>query len=133
MIRLFYVKDAELRRRLEADLQARLLEHLGREEALGQQVVLAEIASDSWLTRTWRPILMLSLLGFLGVIGLVLPIADILAGKPLPFNPRWNLLPPEFWQFLSIGVGGYVGGRSLEKIAAAVQAAAPGEGPRRTR
>lgn len=118
-----YIKDTELRRKLEADLQARLVEHLGREMALQQSVVLAEIASDSWLTKSWRPLLMLSLLGFLGFVGVILPLADMLAGYPLPFHPRWAALPPEFWDFLSVGVGGYVGGRSLEKIAGIAQAA----------
>jgi hypothetical protein len=115
-----YIKDTELRRKLEADLHARLVEHLGKEMALEQSIILAEIGSDSWLTKTWRPLLMLSLLGFLGFVG-VLPLADLLAGRTLPFNPRWNALPPEFWNFLSVGIGGYVGGRSLEKIASLVQ------------
>jgi hypothetical protein len=116
-----YIKDTELRRKLEADLHARLVEHLGKEMALEQSIILAEIGSDSWLTKTWRPLLMLSLLGFLGFVGLLLPLADLLAGRTLPFNPRWNALPPEFWNFLSVGIGGYVGGRSLEKIASLVQ------------
>jgi hypothetical protein len=29
---------------------------------------------------------------------------------------------PQFWSFLAIGMGGYIGGRSLEKIAAQVLA-----------
>ncbi len=35
----------------------------------------------------------------------------------IPFNPRWQTLPDGFWDFLGIGVGGYVGGRSIEKAA----------------
>ncbi|NMD09259.1 MAG: hypothetical protein GYA66_14905 [Phyllobacteriaceae bacterium] len=120
-----YIKDSELRRKLEADLQSRLVEHLNKEEGLQQSIVLAEIQSDSWITRAWRPVLMLSLLGFLVFVGLILPLADILAGKPLPFYPRWAALPPGFWDFLSIGVGGYIGGRSLEKIAGQLPASPP--------
>lgn len=116
-----YIHDVELRRKLEADLQAKLVDHLGREMALEQSIILAEINSDSWLTKTWRPLLMLSFLGFLGFVGLALPLADLIAGHTLPFNPRWGALPPEFWNFLSVGIGGYVGGRSLEKIAGVVQ------------
>lgn len=115
-----YIKDTELRRKLEADLQTQIIAHFGKEQALEQSIVLAEINSDNWLTKTWRPILMLSLLGFLGFVGVVLPVADLIAGYAVPFNPRWGALPPEFWQFLSIGVGGYIGGRSLEKIAGQV-------------
>jgi hypothetical protein len=124
-----YIKDTELRRRLEADLQARLVEHLGREMTLQQSAILAEINSDAWLTKTWRPLLMLSFLGFLGFVGVFLPLADLAAGHPIPFNPRWAALPPEFWDFLSVGVGGYVGGRSLEKIAGALQRPVAGRKP----
>jgi hypothetical protein len=56
-------------------------------------------------------------MGFLIVAGLLLPLADLIAGHRLPFEPRWQILPEAFWEFLSIGMGGYIGGRSLEKIA----------------
>ena len=35
---------------------------------------------------------------------------------------RWQALPEGFWQFLTVGAGGYIGGRSLEKVADAVKA-----------
>jgi hypothetical protein len=115
-----YVGDLELRRKLAAELQTQMAEQLGKSLALEQGIVLAEIQSDSWLTKSWRPILMLSLLGFLGFVGVILPLADLIAGHSLPFNPRWQALPAGFWDFLQVGVGGYIGGRSLEKIADSV-------------
>lgn len=120
-----HIKDAELRKRLEAELEIKLTDHMGKSQELEQAIVLAEIRSEHWLSYSWRPILMLTLLGFLVLVGLVLPIADLLVGKPLPFNPRWQALPPQFWEFLSIGVGGYIGGRSLEKIAGKILSAPP--------
>jgi hypothetical protein len=111
------VKDQELRRKLQADLELKLTEHLGKAQELEQAIVMAEIKSEHWLTRSWRPILMLSLLGFILFVGLVIPFLDYLMGAPVTFNPRWQALPPQFWDFLSIGVGGYIGGRSLEKVA----------------
>jgi Holin of 3TMs, for gene-transfer release len=115
-----YVKDQELRRKLEADLQGKLTEHLGKSEELGQAVVLAEIKSEDWLTRNWRPLVMLTLMGFIVFVGLVIPFLDFVFGSPVTFNPRWAALPPQFWDFLSIGVGGYIGGRTLEKVAGQV-------------
>jgi hypothetical protein len=115
-----YVKDVELRRKLEADLQGKLTEHLGKSEELGQAVVLAEIKSEDWLTRNWRPVVMLTLMGFIVFVGLVIPAMDFVFGHPVVFNPRWSALPPQFWDFLSIGVGGYIGGRTLEKVAGQV-------------
>ena len=42
----------------------------------------------------------------------------------IDFRPRFYFLPREFWDLIVIGMGGYVGGRSLEKIASAVTAIA---------
>lgn len=120
-----HIKDAELRKKLQAELELKLTDHMGKSLELEQAIVLAEIRSEHWLSYSWRPILMLTLLGFLLLVGLFLPLADLLTGRTLPFNPRWQVLPPQFWEFLSIGVGGYIGGRSLEKIAGKVLAATP--------
>jgi Holin of 3TMs, for gene-transfer release len=115
-----FVKDQELRRKLESELQTKLTDHLGKTQELEQAIILAEIKSEHWLTRSWRPLLMLTLLGFIIFVGLVLPLLDWIVGTPVNFNPRWQALPREFWDFLSIGVGGYIGGRTLEKVAGQV-------------
>ncbi len=114
------VKDQELRRTLQADLELKLTEHLGKSNELQQAIVLAEINSEHWLTRSWRPILMLTLLGFIVFVGLIIPLLEAIVGAPVIFNPRWQALPPQFWDFLQIGVGGYIGGRTLEKVAAQI-------------
>lgn len=111
-----YVADVELRRKLKAELEGNLLSHLGQALELQQAVVLAEVNSEHWLTRSWRPLLMVLLMGFLVLVGLILPLADGVVGHSVPFNPRWQSLPDGFWDFLNIGMGGYVGGRTLEKI-----------------
>jgi hypothetical protein len=126
-----YVSDLELRRKLAAELEQQVLSQLSKSAELGAGVVMAEIKSEHWLTRSWRPVLMLMLMGFLMIVGLLLPLADLVAGTPLRFEPRWNLLPPGFWDFLSLGVGGYVGGRSLEKVATAIFAAGSAARPGR--
>ncbi len=59
-----FVQDQELRRKLQADLEAKLVEHLGKSQELEQAIVLAEVKSEHWLTRSWRPLLMLTLAGF---------------------------------------------------------------------
>lgn len=115
-----YVSDLELRRKLQAELESRFLTELGKSEELAAGIVLAEVNSEHWLTRSWRPLLMLLLMGFLLLVGAILPFADLIAGHPIRFEPRWSALPPEFWSFLAIGMGGYVGGRSLEKVAGMV-------------
>ncbi len=115
-----YVKDVELRRKLQAELEGSLVTHLGKSLELEQAVVLAEIKSEHWITYAWRPMLMMLFMAFLVLVGFVLPMADLFVGKSIAYNPRWASLPEGFWQFLSVGVGGYIGGRSLEKIAGQV-------------
>jgi len=69
-------------------------------------IIIAE-AKGNWLQRSWRPILMLSF----GFIIIYNKFAAPLFGWPIP------ILEGEFWTLLQIGIGGYVVGRSAEKIA----------------
>ena len=69
-------------------------------------LIAAEIGGQSWLQRNWRPITMLSFL--------VLVILD--AFGLLVFR-----LSDEAWLLLQIGLGGYVVGRSAEKMLPAIR------------
>jgi Holin of 3TMs, for gene-transfer release len=111
-----YVTDLELRRKLQAELETAVMAHLSKETEFQRDVVIAESKSEHWLAACWRPLLMLVLTSFLILIGFFIPLADLIAGHPIRYEPRWQQLPVGFWDFLSIGVGGYIGGRSLEKI-----------------
>lgn len=62
-------------------------------------IITAEAGADSWLTRTWRPITMLT---FVGII-----VLSFFSDIPVP---------DDLWFVIKLGLGGYVGGRSLEKI-----------------
>lgn len=64
-------------------------------------IITAEAQGQSWLQRSWRPITMLVFLG--------LVVAD-------SFGWLSNPLASEAWTLLQIGLGGYVVGRSMEKI-----------------
>lgn len=73
-------------------------------------IIIAE-AKGNWLQRSWRPILMLSF----GFIVIYTKFISQLA--PQLITP---VLEPEFWSLLKLGIGGYVIGRSGEKIAATI-------------
>jgi hypothetical protein len=126
-----YVSDLELRRKLAAELEQQTLTYLTRSAELGANVVMAEVQSEHWLTRSWRPVLMLVLMGFLILVGFLLPMLDLLAGHPVAYAPRWQALPSGFWDFLSVGMGGYIGGRSIEKVAGLVTQASDAVGKAR--
>ena len=65
-------------------------------------IIAAEANSASWIARNWRPMTMLTFL--------VLVVGDSLGLLATP-------LAPEAWTMLQLGLGGYVVGRSGEKIA----------------
>lgn len=73
-------------------------------------VIKAEAGSSSWITASWRPILMLV---FTAIVANNYILAPYLQAM---FHVGLSLaLPPEMWDLLKIGVGGYVVGRSVEK------------------
>ncbi len=74
-------------------------------------VIQAEARYGSWLQRSWRPFLMLSITLILVNNYLIIPYL-----KFFGINAPVLVFPAEFWQLLYIGVGGYIGGRSAEKI-----------------
>jgi hypothetical protein len=75
-------------------------------QRLQTDVILAE-AKGNWLQRSWRPILMLAF-GFIVIyVKFIAPLFS------LPIPPLEN----EFWDLLQLGIGGYVVGRSVEKVA----------------
>jgi len=74
-------------------------------EKMQTEIIIAE-AKGNWLQRSWRPILMLA-------FGFIVIYVKFLA--PL-FDFRIPELENEFWNLLQLGIGGYVVGRSAEKI-----------------
>lgn len=90
---------------LENEMSSKLLGYEQQLLTLQAQTIMSEATGDSWLQRSWRPITMLTFL--------VLVVADSFGW--LPFR-----LANEAWALLKIGLGGYVIGRSTEKIAPAV-------------
>lgn len=93
---------------LQTDFLVQGLEY--EQEQLKQKaaIIMAETKSESWITRNWRPITMLT---FLGLV--VLDQTGMLAFR----------LADEAWSLLQIGLGGYVVGRSVEKVVPAVTGA----------
>ena len=68
--------------------------------------VLKVELSGNWLQRSWRPIIMLS-------FGFIVIYRYFVAPT---FSLPMAELPENFWNLLELGLGGYVIGRSAEKI-----------------
>ena len=84
---------------------------------LSANIVLAEAKSEHKLTSIWRPATMLLFAMVIAINILIIPYIIIpilwLAGVPVPeFMP----IPEQVWTLITVGLGGYVGGRSGEKM-----------------
>ena len=66
-------------------------------------VIVAEATANSWITRTWRPITMLTFVA--------LVVWSQFTGMEIP---------PDLWFVIKLGLGGYLGGRSVEKSVGAI-------------
>lgn len=99
------VEDKDEAARIKAKLQEMAVTGRMREIEAAARVVAAEAQGESWLQRNWRPMLMC----LFGVI-----VANNYIIAPL-FGVQRAEIPPDMWDLLKLGVGGYVLGRSAEK------------------
>ena len=105
------VPDSDKANEIEKEVKLALLEHTDSLEAMRGKIVLSEAQSSNWLTSAWRPLLMMVVVLIIGCNYLLFPIIRIVYPEMITLE-----LPQELWQLLTIGVGGYVVGRSGEKM-----------------
>lgn len=101
--KLFTSKEEKIK--AENVIKQILIEKQLELQKMQTEIIVTE-AKGNWLQRSWRPILMLA-------FGFIVIYVKFIA-------PLFNLTTPEleieFWELLKIGIGGYVIGRSAEKI-----------------
>lgn len=79
-----------------------------REQAIAT-IISAEAQSESWLTRQWRPLTMAIFVGIL--------VSYWFGYVPPNFNGPMPPMMIEIFGLIKLGLGGYIGGRTVEKIA----------------
>lgn len=109
------VEDKDQANKLKAELALRFAEmDFSRDvQQLQAQasIIRAEAQGESWLQRNWRPLLMLAVVAIVVNNYLIYPYLRLF----WPEAPVLEL-PPELFTLLTVGVGGYVVGRSGEKV-----------------
>tara|TARA_R110000803_G_scaffold34529_1_gene75304 strand:- start:2319 stop:2711 length:393 start_codon:yes stop_codon:yes gene_type:complete len=102
--------------KLEANLKLIALQQEGglKELESAMNVIVAESKSGHWVVAAWRPITMLVFVAIIANNYLIYPYLSLF----------WDTaplleLPPDLWELLKIGLGGYVVGRSVEKAVGA--------------
>ena len=98
------VEDKDEANRLKFQIQRQLIETKSSELEAQAKIVLAEV-QGSWLQRNWRPLLMVVF------AGLVVAHWFGFTTSNIPESVQNSLL-----NIVMVGVGGYVMGRSAEKV-----------------
>ena len=92
--------------RIQGEILTKVAEFESKLTDAQASIVVAEAKSQSWLARNWRPMLM-TMFGYVVAHNYI--IAPLTGADYLP-------IPPEMWGLLKIGIGGYIGARTFEKI-----------------
>lgn len=77
----------------------------------GSRAIVAEAQGQSWLQRNWRPLLMCTFMLILVNNYIIVPYLMAFGLKVVALP-----IPDGMWGLLTVGVGGYVAGRSWEKV-----------------
>jgi hypothetical protein len=101
---------------VENKLSADVLAYEKAITADARDIIVAEAQSASTLARNWRPILMLVITGILAHKYILYPYLSKWLDVPILD------LPDALFTLLTVGVGGYVVGRSGEKIVSTLRA-----------
>ena len=95
---------------IENDLTSKILSYQAEITKYQSEVIIAEAKGESWLQRNWRPSLMV-VFGFIIANNYVIaPYLDAMFSWEVVLD-----IPVQMWDLLKLGVGGYIGGRTLEK------------------
>jgi len=104
--RIFPDPENELKRvELQQALQAAVLERTSEIEKAAAEVVKAEAQGQHWLQRAWRPITMLVFVALIVARWLGWSAPNLTEAEAL-----------KLWDIVEIGLGGYVIGRTAEKV-----------------
>jgi hypothetical protein len=104
--------DPEAKAKALVEVQTQLLSHQAEIESAAASIIRQEAASSHWLAANWRPITMLV---FVGLI-----VARWL-GWTAPGMTEAEYL--SVYDLMQLGLGGYVVGRSAEKVVPQIIAA----------
>jgi hypothetical protein len=107
------IPDKDQAANIEKEISFALMNNVKDLDVARAEIIKTEAASGNWLTSAWRPILMLIITAIVAMNYLIFPVLALFmdTGKVFALD-----LPKELWNLLTIGVGGYIVGRSGEKM-----------------
>jgi len=102
-------KDAQVK--AQTELNTMLLDGSFKEFEKQADIIIAEAKSEHKITSQWRPITMLTFVAIIANNYILAPYLQAMFGWSVALD-----IPPDMWDLLKIGIGGYMLSRSGEKI-----------------
>jgi len=104
---------ADPQKKAEAQLKLLELQQAGDLKELDavMAIITAEAQSEHFLVAAWRPITMLTFVFIIANNYIIYPYLSLFWDAAPSLS-----LPPDMWKLLQIGLGGYVVGRTAEKV-----------------
>lgn len=112
-----FIEDPDKRAEFEHRLRSQLVQQESDFVNAARDVVVAEAQGESCLQRNWRPLIMLSFGAILVNNYIFIPWMHALGFTDAPLLD----IPEGMWGLLTVGLGGYVVGRTIEKTGSSVQ------------
>ena len=104
--------DPEQQARAQQEMTIALLGHQREIESAAASIIQTEAASSHWLAANWRPLTMITFVALIVARWFGWAAPDLSDAEYL-----------KLWDIVELGLGGYVIGRSAEKIVPAITAA----------
>jgi hypothetical protein len=98
--------DPAEKAKAESEVMTQLLTHQAEIESAAAKIINTEAASQHWLAANWRPLTMLVFVALIVARWFGFAAPDLSEQEYI-----------KLWSIVEFGLGGYVVGRSVEKIA----------------
>ena len=105
------IEDKDKALKVQAKIVSAMIDQNSELFKAQSSIITAEASSESWLAQSWRPITMLVFVTIIANNFIVVPYATAF-GFPVPVLP----IPDNMWGLLTVGIGGYIGSRGVEKV-----------------
>ena len=106
-----FVKDKDLANKLNFEIEKDVIALQGEVVQAKASIIVAEAQGQSWIQRSWRPLTMLTFVAIIANNYILVPYM-VSFGLSVPMLD----IPPGMWSLLTVGIGGYIGGRTYEKV-----------------
>jgi len=110
------IPDPDKRLEVESEIQKALLASQAAIYDAMKGVMVADAASEGWLTRNARPIVVMWCLGMITWV-----VASPMFGLQGPTIAAIKSVPSDLWNLVTVGIGGYILAKSAVDVAKAIK------------